>query len=60
MSNCLMNNNLCGLARTHNLAGCLEQAPPELGPLPMEGPSDHEQDPVLKARPEAAALYGRR
>lgn len=55
-----MYNNLRGMARTHNLAGCLEQAPPELGSLPMEGSPDHGQDPVLKARLEAAALYGRR
>ena len=41
-------------------AGCLEQAPPELGPIPLEGSSDHGQDPVLKARLEAADLYGRR
>ena len=38
-------------------AGCLEQAPPELGPIiPLQGSTEHGQDPVSMARLEAATL----
>ena len=46
----MIDNNLRGLARTHNLAECLEQASPEQSPIPKCNPIAPRQDSVLMAR----------